>query len=101
MALRYLQLERSEGTDGVCTLDAMASTDAAHHAAALAEARQVLDWAWQQHPHSHGPVEEGGHWDHALQVHQEAGGWQVVSLTISGRSEVIDALLARWGEPER
>ena len=62
--MRYLSFDLSEGDDGVTTLEAMASTDAAQHPAVLAEAQQVLDWAWQAFAHSHGPVDEGGDWDH-------------------------------------
>jgi hypothetical protein len=95
--LHYLDFETSEGDDGVTTLDALASTDAAQHAAALAEAQQVLQWAWQQFPQGHGPVDEGMDWDHELQVSEEAGGWHTVSLTLTGSPRFVEAFAAAFG----
>jgi hypothetical protein len=95
MPLHYLHFDLSEGDDGVSTLHALASTrDDAQHAAVLQEAQQVLDWAWQQFPHSHGPADDGMDWDHELQVLPEAGGWRTVSLTISASERFVQA----WGE---
>ena len=82
--LQHLTFDLSEATDGLATLEAMASTRAGLHAAALAEAQRLLDWAWQHYPSSHGPLDEGHDWDHELQVHVEAGGWHRVALTLSG-----------------
>lgn len=96
-ALQYLDFELSEGSDGVFTLHAEASTrDGAQHAAAMAEAQQVLDWARLQFPHTQGPAEEGMDWDHDLQVHEEPGGWQAVSLTISASAAFVEAWQAAW-----
>lgn len=92
--LRYLDFELSEGDDGVTTLDAMASTPAGEHAAVLAEAQQVLDWAWRQFPHSHGPVDEGNDWDHHLHTAVEDGRWHVVALTLTGSRRFVDAFVA-------
>ena len=66
--MHYLSFELSDGDDGIVTLEAMASTDAAQHPAVMAEAQQVLDWAGQRFPLGHGPVEDGMDWDHDLQV---------------------------------
>ena len=93
-----LAFELSDNADGVTTLEAMASTTAEHHAAALAEAQQVLDWAWRRFPHSHGPADEGQDWDHDLQVSVEAGGWHVVSLTLTGSQPFVDEFLAAFGD---
>ena len=57
-ALRLLTVDVSDNDEGVVTIEALASTAAAQHAAALAEARQVLDWAWRAFPHTHGPADE-------------------------------------------
>jgi hypothetical protein len=98
MLLRHLHFELSEGDDGVVTLDAMASTrDALHLAAIRSEAQEVLDWALRQFPHGHGPVEEGGVWDHELLEQAEAGGWTTLTLTLSAVPEFVDAFVAAFG----
>ena len=45
--MNYLAFEHSADDDGVTTLEALASTAADQHAAVMAEAQQVLDWAWR------------------------------------------------------
>lgn len=96
--MHYLTFEFSEGADGVTTLEAMASTAAAHHAAAMAEAMQVLDWAWRRFPHSHGPADDGHDWDHDLQVRLEDGRWHVVTLTLTGSPGFVAEFLAAFGD---
>lgn len=98
-AMRYLSFDLSEDADGVTTLEALASTAAAHHAAVMAEVQQVLDWAWRQFPHTHGPVAEGMDWDHDLQVAEEAGGWHAVTLTLAGSARFADEFVAAFGAP--
>lgn len=99
--LQHLHFELSEGDDGVATLDAMASTrDARHLAAFRAEAQAVLDWAWHQFPHGHGPVEDGGVWDDELLEQAEAGGWTTLALTLSAAPAFVDAFLAAFGTPD-
>lgn len=93
----YLSFELGEGDDGVTTIEAVASTPAAGHAAALAEAQQVLDWAWQQFSHTHGAPEDGADWDHDLQAHVEPDGWHTVALTLTGSPAFVDAFIARFG----
>ena len=44
----YLTFALDEVDDGIATLEAMASTTAAQHAAVMAEVQRVLDWAWCQ-----------------------------------------------------
>lgn len=85
--LRFLTIDVSDNDEGVVTIEALASTAAARHAAALAEAHQVLDWAWQAFPHAHGPADEGGQWDHDLQVNVELGAWHSIALTLTGTPE--------------
>ena len=97
--MHYLTIDLSEGADGVTTLEAMASTPAEHHAAVLAEAQALLDWAWQHFGHGHGPVEDGMDWDHDLQLSVEAGQWHALSLTLTGSPRFIDAFLAEFGDP--
>ena len=94
--LRWLTLDLSDNDEGVVTIEALASTSLAQHAAVLAEVRQVLDWAWRAFPHTHGPADEGGEWDHDLQVGVEDGGWHAVTLTITGTAEFAFAFAARF-----
>jgi hypothetical protein len=95
--LQHLTFDLSEAADGIATLEAMASTRAELHAAALAEAQHLLDWAWQHRPHGHGPVDEGHDWDHDLQVHLEAGGWHCVALTLTGTAAFMADLQQAFG----
>lgn len=96
--MRYLSFDLSEGSDGVTTLDALASTDAARHAEVLAEAEAVLAWCRHEFPHTEGAVDEGMDWDHELQVSVEAGGWHSVALTLTGSPRFVEAFLAAFGE---
>ena len=97
--MHYLSFDPSEDADGVTTLEAIASTAAGQHAAVMAEAQQVLDWAWQHFAHSHGPVDEGMDWDHDLQVQVEDDRWHTVNLTLAGSPRFVEAFLAAFGEP--
>ena len=92
----YLSFDLSEGADGVTTLEALASTSAEHHAAVMAEVRQVLDWAWRRFPHGHGPAEEGMDWDHDLQVSVEDGRWHAVTLTLTGSQRFVEEFCAAF-----
>jgi len=94
--MKYLDFDLSESGAGVTTMEAIAATPAAQHAAALAEAQQVLDWAWTAFPQGHGPVEDGSDWYHDLQVHVEAGGWHVVALTLTGSPAFAEAFTQVW-----
>ena len=89
--LRYLTVDVSDNDEGVVTIEALAATAAAQHAAALAEAQGVLDWAWRAFAHTHGPADDGGEWDHDLQVGTEGDGWHTVTLTLTGTAEFADA----------
>jgi len=93
----YLNFDLIEGADGVTTLEAMASTAAAQHPAVLAEAAQVLEWARQHFPNSHGPVEDGHDWDHDLQVHLDDAPWHAVNLTLTGSPRFVEAFRAAFG----
>lgn len=96
--MQYLSFDLGESGDGITTLEAMASTSAAQHAAVMAEVEQVLDWAWRQFPHSHGPADDGKLWDHDLQVTVEDGGWCAVTLTLTGSAPFVAEFLAAFGE---
>lgn len=96
--LRHLTLDVSDNDEGVATIELLASTPAAQHAAALAEAQQVLDWAWQNFPHTHAPIDDGGEWDHDLQAGAESDGWFGVSLTLTGRAEFAAAFARAFGD---
>ena len=98
--MEYLTFAHAEVDDGVATLEAMASTRAAQHAAVMAEVQQVLDWAWRQFPDSHGPIDDGMAWDHDLQVILEAGGWQTVTLTLTGTGPFVEEFIAAFGSAE-
>jgi hypothetical protein len=96
--LQYLTVDLSDNDEGVMTIEALASTSAVQHAAAMAEVQQVLDWAWHAYPHTHGPADDGGEWDHDLQVGVEGEGWHAVTLTITGTAEFAREFTARFGE---
>ena len=98
--MHYLSFDPSEDADGVTTLEALAATTAEQHAAVMAEVQQVLDWAWQHFPHSHGPADEGMDGDHDLQVQVEDDRWHTVSLTLAGSPRFVEAFLATFGEPQ-
>ncbi len=95
--LQLLTIDLSDNDEGVVTIEALASTSAAQHPAALAEAQQVLDWAWRAFPHTHGPADDGGQWDHDLQMAVEAGGWHAVTLTLTGTPEFAREFVAAFG----
>jgi len=98
-ALRWLTLDMSDNDEGVVTIEALASTDAAGHAFALAEAQSVLDWAWREFPGSHGPADEGGQWDHDLQSGIGADGWHSVALTLTGTPAFAQAFEREFDLP--
>jgi len=95
--LHWLTLDVSDNDEGVVTIEALASSDAAGQAAALAEAHAILAWAWRAFPDSHGPADDGGQWDHDLQSGVEAGGWHAVALTLTGTPEFARAFAAEFG----
>jgi VCBS repeat-containing protein len=97
--MHYLSFDLSDNDEGVSTVEALASTPAAQHAAVMAEVQGVLDWAWQHFPHTHGPADEGMDWDHDLQVSVEDGQWHAVTLTLSGSPRFVEAFLAAFGDP--
>jgi hypothetical protein len=71
MTLHYLDFDYGEDSEGVGTLEAVASTWPEQVAAVLAEIAQVLEWAFANFPGRRGPIEEGGDWDYDLQGMQE------------------------------
>ena len=97
IALRLLTLDVSDNDEGIVTIEALASTSAAQHAAALAEAQALLAWAWRAFPHTHGPADDGGEWDHDLQVSVEDGQWHAVTLTLTGTQEFARAFHVEFG----
>jgi hypothetical protein len=96
--MRHLTFERSEDTEGVTTLEAMASTRQDDHAAVLQEVQQILDWAWRHFGDQHGAIEDGMAWNHDLLVQEEDGGWHTVTLALAGSPQFIEAFLAEFGE---
>ncbi len=97
--MNYLVFDRSEGDDGVTTLEALATTFADRHGAVMAEVQHVLDWAWCHFPHSRGPADAGMDWDDDLQVAIEPGGWHAVTLTLTGSPAFVEAFLAAFPGP--
>ena len=96
--VHYLIFDLSDDAHGVSTLEAMASTSAAQHAAVMAEVQQVLEWAWRSFPHTHGSLDDGMDWDHDLQLSVEEGGWHAVTLTMTGSARFVDEFLAVFHE---
>lgn len=92
----FLTFALDQVDDSVVTLEAMASTRVAQHAAVMAEVQQVLDWAWRQFPEAHGSIDDGMDWDHDLQVSLEAGGWHRVALTLTGTGHFVDEFLSAF-----
>ena len=95
--MRHLTFDPTDSSDGILTLEAMASTREAEHAAVIAEVRQVLAWAQAEFAGRQGPVEDGNAWDHELLVQHEAGGWVTVTLTFSASAEFAEAFRAVFG----
>lgn len=100
-SMRYLQFDLTEGSDDILTLESMASTQEAEHAAVMAEVEQVMAWARAEFGGRQGPVEEGHAWDQELLVQREAGGWITVTLTLSASPEFVDAFLSVFGGHEQ
>ena len=98
--MQYLTFDLTDSSDDILTLEAMASTREAEHAAVMAEVAQVLDWAQAEFGGRQGPVEEGLAWDHELLVQQEAGGWITVTLTFSASPEFAEAFQAVFVDPD-
>ena len=90
-SLHWLDFDHTDGSDGILTLEAMASTRETEHAAVMAEVEQVLAWARAAFRGRQGPVEEGHAWDCELLVQHEAGGWITVTLSLSASQEFVDA----------
>jgi hypothetical protein len=98
--MRHLTFDLTDSSDHILTLEAMASTREAEHAAVMAEVDQVLAWAQAEFGGRQGPVEDGNAWDQELLVQHEAGGWITVTLTFSASPEFAEAFQATFGAPE-
>ena len=98
--MRHLIFDRTESSDDILTLEAMASTREAEHPAVMAEVAELLAWAHAEFGGRQGPVEDGHAWDHELLVQREAGGWVTVTLTFSASAELAEAFQARFGGPD-
>ena len=81
--LHYLDFDYSEDDAGCATWDAMASVRPAQLGAVQAEVALVLHWAQQEFADGHGPLDEGGEWDHDV-LSIEEDGRHTLTLTISG-----------------
>ena len=98
--MRHLAFDLSDSSDGILTLEAMASSREAEHATVMVEVEQVLAWARAGFGGRQGPVEDGCAWDHELLVQREAGGWVTVTLTFSASAEFAEAFQAEFGESD-
>jgi hypothetical protein len=98
--MRHLVFDITDGSDGIVTLEAMASTREAQHGAVMAEVEAVLAWARAAFAGREGPVEEGYAWDHELLVQREPGGWMTVTLAVSGSAEFLEAFERVFGGEE-
>jgi len=98
--MRHLTLALTDSSDDILTLEAMASTREAEHAAVMAEVNQVLAWAQNNFGGRQGPVEDGNAWDHELLIQHEEGGWITVTLTFSASPEFAEAFQAAFVSPE-
>lgn len=96
--MRHLTFDLTDSSDGILTLEAMASTREVEHAAVMAEVAQMLAWAQAAFGGRQGPVEDGFAWDHELLVQHEPGGWITVALTFSAAPEFADAFQRIYGE---
>ena len=102
MMLHYLDFDYSEDELGNGCFDALADTPAERHPAVLAEVALVLDWAQAAFAGQHGALDDGGTWDHDLQV--LPGGANAaaaaercsVSLSLSGTPAFCTALRERF-----
>ncbi|MEP7100593.1 MAG: hypothetical protein ABI781_08800 [Burkholderiales bacterium] len=97
--MRYLSFDFSDAAEGPTTIEAIASTSAAEHAAVMDEVRQVLNWAWRHFAHTHGAIDDGADWDHDLQLTVEGGRWHAVALTLTASAAFAEAFVAEFGEP--
>lgn len=94
--MRHLTFDFTDSSDDILTLEAMASTREAEHAAVMAEVEQVLAWAHAEFGGRQGPVEDGNAWDHELLAQHEEGGWVTVTLTFSASAEFAEAFQAAF-----
>ena len=101
VTLQYLLFDASEGGDGTGAFDAMATVRPDQADAVEHEIAQVLAWAQAQFP-ARGAVEDGGDWDMALQLSDEAGAsgqtLRVFSLSLAGSAAFCAAFEARFGD---
>lgn len=73
VSLDYLIFDHSDADDGHGSWDAMASVPASRWPDLAAEITTVLAWAGRSFPGAQAPLDEGGHWDYALQAQAEDG----------------------------
>jgi len=93
--LHYLVFDRSEGTDEVHTLDALASVVAEQRDALAQEVEMVRAWCRTLFPQGPGPLEDGHPWDEDLQWQVE-GAWHTLSWSLSGDAAFAQAFEAAW-----
>lgn len=95
LALAYLEFDLGETTDGVHTLEALASVQPAQRPALAAEVEAVLAWCRTHFPEGPGPLDDGHAWDMACDWAADGQGpdaWHTVGLTLSGTPAFAEAL---------
>lgn len=99
--LCHLAVDLGEADAGVLMLEAHSCTrDPAAHAAALREVHAMLAWVRHRWADAEGPVDDGGEWDHLLEVRDEPGGWRTVMFTLTGRAALVEAVGAAFPADE-
>ncbi len=97
--LNYLIFDASEGDDGLCTFDALATVRSDQREAVNAEAQRVAAWMRAHMPHGPGPVEDGHAWDEDLVWLTEAQGgepWHTLSITYTIVPTLAQEFADQW-----
>jgi hypothetical protein len=91
MALRYLNFDYSEDTEGIGSVEAVASTWPEQLAAVHAEMVRVLDWAHQAFPDTRASVADGGDWDYDLHSVREFAMPEQIGYDAATRTLAVQA----------
>jgi hypothetical protein len=92
----FLSTSLDDAGEGLGTIEALASVQAAQREAAQAEIGTLLQWALAHAPGPKGPPEEGGTWDAHLDCQIE-GSWCNLSLSLVGPLPWCETLLQQLG----
>jgi len=99
-SLQYLDWVLVEDGLGGTTLEAMAEVPVGRVPWVLAEWASVLAWVRASSPGwTEGPLDDGGHWDHACLHTQTADGWHTVTVSLTGEPQFMAGLVERLVPP--